>query len=201
MGLFPRMLDWIQQIWETLQTRVESLEWSCEVDHIPLVSLMRKRQRQRVSNRFYSLLAGNSDSAVMCCKMYTDKLQRRVRRLETQRAEEQFGNNITKEKTTVVATERGTVTLMWLKITLRGFVVVVTFFLLQFNIIRAISSFFLASQKPTTCLISLIDFGKSWKWRSSPCAFVQAWLWAIKWICGWNILFKIRCSRSNGVTV
>lgn len=60
---------------------------------------------------------------------------------------------------------------------------------------------FLASQKPTTCLISPIDFGKSWKWRSSPCAFVQAQLWAIKWICGWNILFKIRRSRSNGVTV
>lgn len=56
------MLDWIQQIWETLQTRVESVEWSCEVDHIPLVSLTRKTQRQRVFNRFYSLLAGNSDS-------------------------------------------------------------------------------------------------------------------------------------------
>lgn len=62
MALFPSMLDWIQQIWETLQTRVESVEWSCEVDHIPLVSLTRKTQRQRVFNRFYSLLAGNSDS-------------------------------------------------------------------------------------------------------------------------------------------
>lgn len=55
MRLFPRMLDWIQQIWETLQTRVESVEWSCEVDHIPRFSLTRKRQTASVQPLLQSL--------------------------------------------------------------------------------------------------------------------------------------------------
>lgn len=181
------MLNWIHQIWETLQTGVESVEWSSEIDHVVLVSL--RGQRQRVSDCFHSLLVGSSDSDGVVLQDASIQLatMEKRKRLMLPLTEQLWGWCGQKKKKTKTK-----------KITLSSFVQVVAFFFLKFNVV---SSFFTPSQKSKTCLISLIDFGKSRKWRCSPCVFVRARLWAIKWICGWNILFKIRHSRSNGVTV
>lgn len=155
-----------------------------------------EKDTETVFNRFYSLLAGNSDSD-------SDVLQD-VYRQATATSEEagdakSWGTVWQQQNKAENDCRRHWKEELWRWCgwkSPRG----VLSELLHFSFFDSISSvqsvhFF------TTCLISPIDFGKSWKWRSSPCAFVQARLWAIKWICGWNILFKIRRSRSNGVTV